>query len=114
MNKKQWLVAIVLADFLVLNAVVVFQYGYLGFVEALLSTLPGIAVTVDLAIAISLIFVWMWNDAKARGISAVPYMVIGVFLGSVGPLAYLLRALGRPEPVTTTTPTRLTATAAAK
>ena len=43
----------------------------------------------------------MWNDAKARGISPIPYLVVSLFLGSVGPLAYLLRALGRPEPVAT-------------
>ncbi len=96
MNKKQWLVAIVLADFVALNAYVVWQYGYVGFVREVLSTLPGIAVMVDLTIALTLIAIWMWNDAKTRGVAVVPYLVAGLFLGSVGPLAYLLRALGHP------------------
>ncbi len=96
MNKKQWLVAIVLADFVALNAYVVWQYGYVGFVREVLSTLPGIAVMVDLTIALTLIAIWMWNDARARGIAVVPYLVAGLFLGSAGPLAYLLRALGHP------------------
>jgi hypothetical protein len=113
MNKKQWLVAIVLFDFLVLNVVTVYQYGgYMPVIEAALSSLAGIAVMVDLTIAISLIAVWMWNDAKARGISPIPYLVVSLFLGSVGPLAYLLRTLGRPQAETTTP--RLAAAAAAR
>lgn len=112
MNKKQWLVAIVLADFLVLNAVVIYQYGYVGFIEAVLSNLASIALLVDLTIAVSLIAVWMWNDAKEKGISPIPYLVASVFLGSVGPLAYLVRVLGRTEPAVSAP--RLAATAAAK
>src|SRR5262245_28467321 len=33
MNKKQWLLAIVLFDFSLLNAYVLYQYGYSGFLE---------------------------------------------------------------------------------
>ena len=109
MHKKQWLVAIVLADFLALNAYVVYQYGYVGFIDQVLSSLAGVAMLVDLTIALSLVAVWMWNDAKARGISPIPYLVVSLFLGSVGPLAYLLRVLGRPA--AELTPTRLTAAA---
>ena len=111
MNKKQWLVAIVLLDFVALNAFVVWQYGYVGFVEAALSNLASVAVMVDLAIAISMIGVWMWNDAKRRGISPIPYLITSLFLGSVGPLAYLLRTLGDREPAVAT---RLSAGVVAK
>ena len=104
MNKKQWLVAFVLADFLALNAWVVWHYGYAGFLREALSSLAGIAVFVDLCIALTLIAVWMWNDARARGIAVVPYLAAGLFFGSVGPLAYLLRALGRPAPAHTAPP----------
>jgi len=104
MNKKQWLVAFVLADFVALNAFVVWQYGYVGFIREVLSSLPGIAVFVDLCIALTLVGVWMWNDARARGIAVVPYLVAGLFLGSVGPLAYLLRALGHPASERASTP----------
>jgi hypothetical protein len=97
MTKKQWVLAIVLADFLVLNAWVVMQYGYMGFIREVLSTVPGIAVLVDLTIALTLVGIWMWNDAKRRGIAVVPYLVIGLFLGSVGPLLYLLRTGGETE-----------------
>ncbi|MEO8601210.1 MAG: DUF2834 domain-containing protein [bacterium] len=100
MSKKQWVVAFVLTDFLALNAYVVFQLGYLGFMREAVSTLAGTAVLVDLTIALSLVLGWMWNDARRRGISAVPYMIVTLFLGSVGPLAYLLRTSGDAEPVT--------------
>ena len=98
MTKKQLLIGIVLADFLALNAYVVVQYGYMGFVREVLSTVPGIAVLVDLTIALTMVGVWMWNDAKRRGIAVVPYLVVGLFLGSVGPLLYLLRTGGSEAP----------------
>jgi hypothetical protein len=101
MTKKQWLIAIVLVDFMAFNAYVLARYGYVGFLRELVSSLVGIQVLVDLTIALVLIAVWMWNDAKRRGITAVPYLVVGVFLGSVGPLLYLLRTTGSAaaEPV---------------
>ena len=94
MTKKQWLIGIVLADFLALNAYVVMEYGYMGFMREVVSTLPGIAVLVDLTIALTMIGVWMWRDAQRRGVAVVPYLVAGLFLGSVGPLLYLLRTSG--------------------
>ena len=98
MNRKQWLLAIVLADFSILNAYVLYQYGYGGFVELVMANAATVAVLVDLTIALSLIAVWMWNDAKGRGISALPYLGITLVLGSIGPLLYLLRIAGRREP----------------
>ena len=95
MSKKRWLLGFVLADFAVLNAYVVYQYGYGGFVELATANLATVAVLVDLTIALTLVSVWMWNDAKARGISALPYLVVTLFLGSIGPLLYLLRTSGR-------------------
>jgi hypothetical protein len=97
MTKKQWLLAIVLVDFSALTAYAVYQIGYSGFVEALTANIGTITAMVDLTIALSLIAVWMWNDAKARGISALPYLGLTLVLGSVGPLLYLLRTSRRAE-----------------
>ena len=107
MSKKQWLLGIVFADFALLNAYVVYQFGYGGFVELATANMATIAVLVDLTIALSLVSVWMWNDAKARGISALPYLVVTLFLGSIGPLLYLLRTSGREAAVVA--PARLSA-----
>jgi len=99
MNRKQWLLAIVLAAFSILNAYVLYQYGYGGFVDLVMANAATVAVLVDLTIALSLVAIWMWNDAQKRGISALPYLAITLVLGSIGPLLYLLRVAGRPEPL---------------
>lgn len=99
MNKKQWLLAIVLFGFSLLNAYVLYQYGYSGFVELATANAATIAVLVDLTIALSLVAVWMWNDAKKRGISALPYLAVTLVLGSIGPLIYLLRTSRSEETV---------------
>jgi hypothetical protein len=36
----------------------------------------------------------MGDDAEQRKVSALPYLVITLALGSVGPLLYLIRRLG--------------------
>jgi hypothetical protein len=48
----------------------------------------------------------MWNDAKARGISALLYLAMTAVLGSMGPLLYLFRTAGRREPVASPAPLR--------
>lgn len=102
MTKKQWLLAFVLFDFSVLNAVVLYQYGYGGFVELATANLATIAVLVDLTIALSMVAVWMWNDARDRGISPLPYLAVTLVLGSIGPLIYLLRTGLSAEPAAST------------
>ena len=94
MSAKRILLAIVLFDFAALNAWVVYELGYVGLFQAALSNLAGIAVMVDLTIALSIILVWMFRDARAKGLSFAPYAVLTLLLGSIGPLVYLLR---RPE-----------------
>ena len=91
MNGKQIGLGIVLADFSALTAYAVYQVGYAGFFEAVFSNIVGITLLADLTIALSLVIVWMYRDARARGVSATPYVVATLLLGSVGPLAYLIR-----------------------
>lgn len=100
---KKVLLGIALLDLTALNAVVVYRYGMLGFLQGATANLAAIAVLFDLAIALSLIGVWMWSDARDRGISPIPYVVATLFLGSMSPLTYLLRtsADGESEPVST-------------
>ena len=107
MNKRQWLLAIVLSGFSVLNAYVIYQYGYGGFIELATANAATVAVLVDVTIALSLVAVWMWDDAKRRGISALPYLALTLVLGSIGPLVYLLRTVG--QPAAASSPNRLMA-----
>jgi fatty acid desaturase len=94
MNAKQIGLGIILADFVVLNAWVIYQYGYIGFFTAMLANIATIAVFVDLTIALSLIAFWMWQDAHKRGVAFLPYFLLTLTFGSVGPLLYLIRHAG--------------------
>lgn len=91
MSRKQIGLGIVLADFTALTAYAVYEVGYIGFFDALLSSVVGITVFVDLCIALTLMMAWMWRDAGERGLSVTPYIVATLLFGSVGPLAYLIR-----------------------
>ena len=44
----------------------------------------------DLVIALTLVMVWIWHDAKATGRKTWPWIVATLVLGSFGPLLYLL------------------------
>jgi hypothetical protein len=112
MSKKEWLLAIVLVDFIALTLFAVFQMGFVGLFETMTMNIGTILLTVDLTIALSLIGVWMWNDARDRGISPLPYLGLMLISGSVGPLLYLLRTARRAEPAAARV--RLAAGAAAK
>jgi len=94
MNLKQIGIGIVLADFVAFSAYVVYQYGYVGLFKLALSNAAMIQVSLDLTIALTLVTLWMWRDARERGVSIVPYLVLTLTLGSIGPLVYLFRRAG--------------------
>ena len=83
-------VGLVLFAFADLNAYVVWQYGYTGFLELATANAATTAVLVDLTIALSFVAVWMWRDARRRGITVVSYLAVTALLGSIGPLLYLV------------------------
>jgi hypothetical protein len=89
-NPARIVIGIVLLAFADLNAYVVWQYGYVGFWKLATANVATIAALVDLAIALSLVTVWMWRDASRRGIGLTPYLALTALLGSVGPLLYLI------------------------
>jgi hypothetical protein len=103
MNAKQVGLSLLLADFLALTGYAVYQYGYVGFFELMTANVATIAGFVDLVIALSLILAWMVRDARARGVSPVPYVLLTLALGSVGPLVYLIRRLASDAPAHTAT-----------
>jgi hypothetical protein len=91
MNAKQIILGLVLLDFTGLTAYAVYSYGFAGFFEAVTANVATICAFADLVIALSLIVAWMWQDARDRGWSPMPYVLLTLGLGSVGPLVYLIR-----------------------
>ncbi len=102
MNAKQIGISVLLAGFVGLNVYAVAQHGYVGVFEAALATPAGVAVFVDLCISLSLLALcWLVPDARDRGLSALPYLVLTVAFGSIGPLIYLIRRESTEERVDT-------------
>jgi hypothetical protein len=91
---KKIFLGLVLADFAALTGWAVYVHGYAGFFELVGANLATVTVLVDLCIALSLVTLWMWNDARERGVSPIPYVVLTLTLGSIGPLLYLIRREG--------------------
>jgi len=97
MNLKQIGIGIVLADFVGLTAYAVWHYGYLAFFDVHAMNAINLQISVDLVLALGMVSLWLWQDARARGVSALPYLVVTLFLGSIGPLLYLwCRAADEP------------------
>jgi TRAP-type uncharacterized transport system fused permease subunit len=95
MNIKQLAAEVILIAFSVFSLYVIYQYGYIGLFEQALANAATIQVFLDLTIALSLVMVWMWQDAQKQGISPLPYILLTLTLGSIGPLVYLVRRLGK-------------------
>lgn len=94
MSWKKVVLFLVLADFVAVAAWAASQVGVTGLFAGMLASPAAILGTVDLVIALGLVCTWMIGDARARGTSALPYVLLTPLLGSAAPLLYLLR---RPE-----------------
>jgi hypothetical protein len=81
---------LVLAAFSILTALALWQHGYWGIFAPLLQSTAGAQVLVDLVIALGLVMVWMWRDARENGRVVWPWLVFTLLAGSFGPLGYLL------------------------
>lgn len=83
------LLTITLLLFGALSATAVWQHGYWGILSPLFQSFAGAQVLADLVIALVLVMVWMWHDAKATGRNVWPWIIITLLAGSFGPLIYL-------------------------
>jgi hypothetical protein len=83
-------IGVVLLAFADLNVYVLWQYGLVGFWQLVTANTATMAALVDLTIALSLVTVWMWRDARRRGVTLLPYLALTATLGSIGPLLYLV------------------------
>ena len=90
MSSRLVLLVGVLVAFGVLSTLALLDVGYLGILAPHFQSYGGGQVFADLCILAVMACVWMANDARKSGLSAWPFIVMTVFLGSFGPLAYLL------------------------
>ena len=98
MNRKQLILAAVLFDFAALTAYAVWQHGFIGLFQLAVSSWGTALVFVDLTIALGLVLIWMLGDSRERGLSFLPYALLTLAFGSVGPLLYLIRREGHAAP----------------
>lgn len=91
MNWKVIVLSAFLVEFLGLTGYTVYTMGYAGFYEAAAANAATLTLSYDLVIALGLFSVWMVKDARERGTSFAPYLVVTLLLGSAGPLLYLIR-----------------------
>ena len=94
MNGKQIGLSVLLLAFLDLTAYAVYLHGLRGMFELLTANAVTVTLTTDLFIALTMVTVWIWRDARDRGVSPVPYAMLTLLAGSVGPLLYLIRRAG--------------------
>jgi hypothetical protein len=87
---KKPLLVVVLVLFGTLSAFALRAHGFVGIFLSPLGSLASTQIFVDLVIALSLVMVWMWQDAKATGRNVWPWIAAMLAFGSFGPLFYLL------------------------
>lgn len=92
----QWRIALllVLILFTLLTAIALWDYGYLGIVLPHFQAWNAGQVFADLVIALGLVMVWMYQDARHQGRNPWPWIVATCLTGSFGPLIYLLTRRG--------------------
>lgn len=64
--------------------------GLAGIIAAIGHSYGAIQIFADLVIALTLVMVWMWRDAKNSGRNIWPWIVFTLVAGSFGPLLYFL------------------------
>lgn len=94
MHLPKALVLAILLPFALYSTYVVYTVGYVAIFTSHFNVV-GMQVLIDLVLACGLAMVWMWRDAAATGRNVWPFLLTTLFLGSIGPLAYLLLA---PQP----------------
>ena len=65
--------------------------GYTGFLGLAAREPWALQILLDLTIACLLYSMWLVRDARQHGINPWPYLLVTLFAGSLGGLAYLVR-----------------------
>jgi hypothetical protein len=90
MSSRLIVLLLVVAAFGVLTVLALMDVGYAGIIEPHFRSWGGAQVFFDLVIVAALACLWMIDDARERGLSAWPFVLITLAAGSFGPLLYLV------------------------
>jgi fumarate reductase subunit D len=83
--------ALALTIFIAFNIVASITSGFVGLWELVTAgNIWSAVIFVDLLIALSIILVWVWRDARRQGRNPIVYVIASLFTGSASPLVYLL------------------------
>jgi Terpene cyclase DEP1 len=97
MSHRSIMLLLVIVAFGALSALALQDVGYFGIIAPHFRSWGGAQVFADLTILAVLFCIWMVRDARSRGVAAWPFILLTVFLGSFGPLIYLVvRELHEP------------------
>jgi uncharacterized membrane protein YfcA len=75
-----------------ITAVALWQEGLVGILAAITHNYWAMQIFADLVIALSLVLVWMWRDAKQSDRNIGPWIAFTLVVGSFGPLLHFLTA----------------------
>jgi RsiW-degrading membrane proteinase PrsW (M82 family) len=89
MTHRKLLAIALLIPFTLLTVYAVAEVGYIGLFDYHRHSPAGWQVFTDLVIALLLVLVWLFPDARANDRNPWPWVVMTLFLGSIGPLLYL-------------------------
>ena len=73
-----------------ITAGAIWMEGLAGIFAAVVQSYGSMQIFADLVIALTLVLVWMWRDAKNNGRNIWPWIVITLVAGSFGPLLYFI------------------------
>lgn len=90
MTKARILILAVLIPFIIFTDIAVFSIS--SFSElwvALTNHLIVVQVIFDFLIVFTLSSIWVWHDARQRGVNPIFYLILMLTTGSIGLLVYL-------------------------
>lgn len=87
---KKTLAILIFIPFSILTAYALLKVGYIGIFDYHRHSPAGWQVFADLVIACVLILSWMIPEARRNGRNPWPFVGLTIFLGSFGPLLYLI------------------------
>ena len=73
-----------------ITAAAVWMEGLVGIFAAITHSYGSMQIFADLVIALTLVMVWMWRDAKNSGRKILPWIAFTLVAGSFGPLLYFI------------------------